>query len=150
MDIYLDFDGTVVEHQYPEIGTFNVGSMEIITKLHDAGHKIILNTLRANCNNGTLEKALIMLNEHYYLHLKDKRGSNVVEMRSISEYCKRKLYPMPFYWEQIKQVNELFIDDRAFNIPLKEAVKSFGMMVDWEELDKQFIENGIYEMTCNQ
>jgi hypothetical protein len=150
MDIYLDFDGTVVEHQYPEIGTFNVGSIEIIKKLQSAGHKIILNSRRANCNNGTLEKALIMINQYYCLYLKDTNGNNDFEMMTITEYCKRKLHPMPFYWEQIKQVNELFIDDKAFNIPLKEAVKSFGMMVDWDELDKQFIENGIYEMTFNQ
>ena len=150
MDIYLDFDGTIVEHQYPEIGSCNVGSMEIIKKLHDAGHKIILNTRRANENNGKLEQALTIFNEYYCMHLKDSKVLNDFEMNPITECCKRKLHPMPFFWEQIKQVNELFIDVEAFNIPLKKAIMAYGMMVDWQELDKQFIDNGIYELTFNQ
>ena len=42
--IYLDFDGTCVEHRYPEIGKYNFGAIEVIEKLQQAGHNIILNT----------------------------------------------------------------------------------------------------------
>lgn len=57
MKIYLDFDGTVVEHAYPRIGRDNFGCVEIIRRLQDAGHEIVLNTYRADCANGSLEAA---------------------------------------------------------------------------------------------
>lgn len=126
MNIYLDFDGTVVEHRYPAMGKYNENSLEVVKKLQDAGHRIILNTYRANCCNGTLQLALNMINESNKLN------------ESISDYCRKKLYPDTFDWNVIKEKNELFIDDIATNIPLLNG------MVDWNELDKQFIENKIY------
>jgi len=63
MKIYLDFDGTVVEHEYPEIGKYNKGAFKVIKKLQDAGHEIILNTYRADCNDGTLEAAKAYLDQ---------------------------------------------------------------------------------------
>ena len=56
MTIQLDFDGTVVEHLYPEIGRENFGCMPIIKKLQDAGHTIVLNTYRADLNKEKLKK----------------------------------------------------------------------------------------------
>ena len=58
MVIYLDFDGTVVEHQYPIIGQPNPNCFEVLDKLIKAGHKIILNTMRVEFQDGTLEEAI--------------------------------------------------------------------------------------------
>ena len=58
MLIYLDFDGTVVEHAYPEIGADNPKALKVIRRLQDAGHHIILNTYRADLNDGSLQEAL--------------------------------------------------------------------------------------------
>ena len=55
MLIQLDFDGTVVEFDYPKIGLLNPGSVEVIDKLRKAGHDIVLNTYRADLNDGTLD-----------------------------------------------------------------------------------------------
>lgn len=129
MIIYLDFDGTVVEHKYPKIGKYNIGSMEIIRKLQESGHKIILNTYRADCNNGTLQEALDVINEKY--------GHILIE--PITEHTYNKIYPKPLNWNLIKKYDELFIDDISPNTPLKNG------MVDWYELDKQFKENNIYK-----
>jgi hypothetical protein len=143
MEIYLDFDGTVVEHQYPKIGRSNFGCLEIIKKLQDAGHEIILNTYRADCEDGTLEQAINVLNENHWKLEKDR-------IQPIIKFCKSKIYPSPLNWEEIKQTNILFIDDSAANTPLKKAVMSEGMMVDWDELDKQFEANGMYnKVTVN-
>jgi hypothetical protein len=144
MKIYLDFDGTVVEHNYPKMGRCNFGSIEIIKKLQDAGHEIILNTYRADCNNGTLEEALRLLNENYWMVLKDRRNNQDFEMLPITKHCKEKIHPDAFDWKQIKETGVMFIDDQATNTPLKKAVMCNNMMVDWDELDRQFIENGVY------
>lgn len=130
MNIYLDFDGTVVEHKYPNIGRYNIGSIEIIRKLQNSGHKIILNTYRANCNNNTLQEALELINEKY----------GHILIKPITEYTFSKIYPNPLNWDLIKINNELFIDDISPNIPLNQG------MVDWYELDRQFEENGLYKI----
>jgi hypothetical protein len=44
--ISLDFDGTVVEHCYPEIGKPLFGAMETLRELANLGHRLILNTCR--------------------------------------------------------------------------------------------------------
>jgi len=145
MRIYLDFDGTVVEHQYPKMGRCNFGSIEVIKKLQDSGHEIILNTYRSETNNGTLESALKLLNEQYWMILRDRNSRENFEMKPITKYCKGKIHPNIFDWETIKNTNEMYIDDQALNIPLKKAAMIDGMMVDWDELDKQFEANGIYK-----
>lgn len=63
MEIYLDFDGTVVEHQYPFIGQYNEGCIEIIDKLNEAGHEIVINTMRVEFDHKLLMEALKFI--HY-------------------------------------------------------------------------------------
>ena len=62
MTIYLDFDGTVVEHNYPALGAPNPHALRVISKLQANGHHFILNTYRADLNDGSLEEALAYLN----------------------------------------------------------------------------------------
>jgi hypothetical protein len=42
----IDFDGTIVEHDFPRIGKLKENAKETINKLCDAGHKIIIWTCR--------------------------------------------------------------------------------------------------------
>ncbi|HNQ69015.1 MAG TPA: hypothetical protein PKN32_11595 [Bacteroidales bacterium] len=44
--IAVDFDGTIVEHKYPEIGPVIPGSFEVLRELQEQGHKLILWTVR--------------------------------------------------------------------------------------------------------
>jgi len=44
--IAVDFDGTVVEHRYPEIGDVIPGAFEVLHELQEKGHKLILWTVR--------------------------------------------------------------------------------------------------------
>lgn len=145
MKIYLDFDGTVVEHQYPKIGRCNFGCMEVIKKLQDAGHEVILNTYRADCNNGTLQEALRILNEKAWM-LRKGRSSDSTEfsLLPITKWEPTKKHPHPWSWPMMKMFMEIWIDDIATGIPLKPAVMVSGNMVDWDRLDLEFQENGIY------
>ena len=45
--IGIDFDGTIVEHKYPEIGNPVPGALETMKDLIQQGHKIILWTMRS-------------------------------------------------------------------------------------------------------
>lgn len=147
MIIYLDFDGTVVEHDYPKMGRCNFGCMEVLKKLQDAGHEIILNTYRVDCNDGTLQKALDWF-ENSYMFFKNR--SKYEALKPITKHTSKKIHPHPFALYEDKQHynNELFIDDIALGIPLKDTVMiPNSKMVDWDELDKQFIEYNIYDKT---
>lgn len=44
--IAIDFDGTIVESQYPKLGALRKGAFEIINQLKEEGHTIIIWTCR--------------------------------------------------------------------------------------------------------
>jgi hydroxymethylpyrimidine pyrophosphatase-like HAD family hydrolase len=45
--IAVDFDGTLVENAYPEIGELLPGAKEYVNKLYDEGFGIVINTCRS-------------------------------------------------------------------------------------------------------
>ncbi len=47
MKIAVDFDGTIVEHKYPEIGKPVLFAFEALKELNKRGHKLILWTYRS-------------------------------------------------------------------------------------------------------
>jgi hypothetical protein len=47
MIIAVDFDGTVVDHRYPEVGPDVPGAVEALHKLVNASHVLILWTMRS-------------------------------------------------------------------------------------------------------
>lgn len=143
MIIYLDFDGTVVEHEYPKMGRCNYGCFEIIKKLQDAGHEIILNTFRSECNNDTLKQALSLINEKAFMLIKDRSKRDEFNLIPIKS-TKAKIDPAPWDIESYKFHDVMFIDDISSGTPLKKACMVKGFMVDWDELDKRFEEAGIY------
>jgi hypothetical protein len=133
MLIQLDFDGTVVEFDYPRIGLLNSGCVEVVEKLRSAGHEIILNTYRADLNDGSLEEAHRFLKEIGIFPLHEIIPTNQKKVKSPA-------------WDLIQFIQNqvLFIDDDTENIPLRPCVGCHLLMVDWLEIDKQFKENGIY------
>lgn len=139
--IYLDFDGTVVEHTYPSMGRANFGCIEVIEKLQKAGHTVILNTMRSEFNNGSLEQALKLINEQYfYIALPVNRDK--IELIPISS-TEHKIDPGVWDWKQFKQEGIIYIDDICRGIPLKKCVMSHGSMVDWVEVEKELVENEV-------
>jgi len=47
MKIAVDFDGTIVEHEYPEIGKTKLFAFETLKELQNQGYQLILWTYRA-------------------------------------------------------------------------------------------------------
>lgn len=50
MNIAIDFDGTIVEHKYPEIGREIPFAIETLKKIQNDGHRLIL----WSCRTGSL------------------------------------------------------------------------------------------------
>lgn len=146
MRILLDFDGTVVEHEYPRIGRCNFGCAEVIRKLQDAGHQIVLNTYRADCANGSLENALNYLNNHLWTTVsREKMDDEQFHPLPITEHTRIKINPQPWEWDLMQFTGEIHIDDLATGIPLKpQVMRCPGDMVDWAKIDLEFQAHGIY------
>lgn len=47
MTIAVDFDGTIVEHKYPDIGEERIFAFDTLKKLQEDGHQLILWTYRS-------------------------------------------------------------------------------------------------------
>ena len=124
MTVYLDFDGTVVEHQYPIIGTYNPGSLELIRKFQELGWEIILNTYRVEIEDDSLKAALDYIND---------KGICL----PITKHTDYKLNPIEWNLDKTFESKVIYIDDIAPSIPLIPAVNSNGMMVDWKKIDME-------------
>ncbi|NBV07499.1 MAG: hypothetical protein EBS09_00145 [Flavobacteriia bacterium] len=134
MKIYLDFDGTVVEHYFPEIGAENPNAIQVIARLQLAGHDILLNTYRADIDQKHVKEALD------YIHSFEEI------QQPIEKFLPEKLEPRSFDLEVAKECNQLYLDDIAEGIPMRRnIVLEFGMMVDWIALEKILEEAGLFE-----
>lgn len=134
LTIYLDFDGTVVEHAYPEIGAPNPGGLEVIRKLQQAGHTIILNTYRSDIDLPSLEAAIAYLEQEEH------------ELRPLHDVTPLKIHPPDWNWESFMETGIIYIDDTCSGTPLtRNLTLPHGFMVDWKVLDDWFEEMGVYE-----
>lgn len=58
MVISIDFDGTICEHSFPEVGALKKDADVYIKKLYNEGHKIIINTCRSGKYEGMAQNVL--------------------------------------------------------------------------------------------
>jgi hypothetical protein len=132
LTIYLDFDGTVVEHQYPALGAENPHAFRVIRALQVKGHHIILNTYRADINDGSLAEALEYLSA----------ASN--GLIPITEHTARKIHPGPFDLTESLRFDKLYIDDIAEGIPLiPNRMVANGFMVNWPAVEIELMRASI-------
>lgn len=103
MLIAIDFDGTIVKHAFPRIGEPMPRAFEVIKRLKEAGHKLILWTCREdegfNINRQYLSDAVKFCKE------------NGVEFDAVNETIQGEEFRDPKY-DQRKPYCHLFIDDR--------------------------------------
>jgi len=92
--IAIDFDGTIVEHQYPRIGKEMLFAFATIKELQKKGHKLILNTYRTGA---LLDEAV-----------------EYCRQNGVEFYAVNKNYPEEIITENTprKLDVDVFIDDR--------------------------------------
>lgn len=137
MNIQLDFDRTVVVGPYPAVDRLVPGAIDGIKKIQAAGHKIILNTFRADIGDDVLREAFRVLEENGIV---------------ITDFNKNKIKPGIFNLSQIASLARMsqnlgvsnvsiFIDDESQMIPL---TKFFSYdIVDWPKVIRQFKSEGL-------
>ena len=114
--IAIDFDGTCVAHDYPRIGK-DIGAIPVLKRLVDAGHKLLLNTMRSD---------LKLVDAVNWFNL------NGIPLEDIRKH------PQQNRWtSSTKCYANLYIDDAALGCPLVyDADISDRPFVDWKEVEK--------------
>ena len=127
MIIAVDFDGTCVTHEYPEVGE-SIGAEDVLRKLVENGHKLILYTMRSHKENDgrdTLSEA-----EKWF-------EDNGIELYGVNEN------PTQILWTYSPKVYaNMYIDDSALGCPKKVLDGKF-VVVDWKPVEAMLKAYGI-------
>lgn len=94
LTIAIDFDGTIVEDSYPEIGKPRLFAFETLTRLQEDGHRLILWTYRSGHR---LEEAVVFCND------------NGIEFFAVNQSFAGEEYD---HTNSRKIYADIFIDDR--------------------------------------
>jgi len=114
MEICIDFDGTCVTHEYPEIGQ-DIGAIPVLRKLVKAGHRLILFTMRSN----------VFKDKPYLDNAVEWFKNNNIPLYGINKN------PTQSSWSSSpKAYGHLYIDDCALGIPLCYS-SNVRPYVDW-------------------
>jgi hypothetical protein len=110
----IDFDGTIVDHEYPDIGNEKPDAFNVMRELQKVGHKIIIWT----CRSG---KHLEEMNQYFVTRgFKPDAVNANINNSGFDEPAFPKVYA------------DIYIDDR-----------NFPPFVGWESVRKQFL-NDVY------
>ena len=140
MDIIIDFDGTCVTHEFPNIGK-DIGAEKVLKKLIQKGHKLILFTMR--CNHTFIPNSHqpdIIVEPGNYL----TEAVNWFKERDIPLFGIQK-HPNQTGWTSSpKAYGHLIIDDIALGCPVKfDRNISDKPFIDWVRIEGMLTNNGI-------
>jgi hypothetical protein len=130
MYIAIDFDGTCVTHEYPEVGK-DIGAVPVLKRLVENGHKLILHTMRGE----------------------PKKGEDRNTIQEAVEWFKKNDIPlfginhnkMQTYWTTSRKVYaNLYIDDAALGAPLIiNSALSDRPFIDWRRVEQILTQMGL-------
>lgn len=124
MIIAIDFDGTVVSHEFPDEGK-DIGAIPVLKKLIAADHLLILYTMRSGA---VLETAI-----QWFL----KNGIKLWGIQYNPDQAK--------WTSSNKCYAHLYIDDAALGCPLiYDTEISTRPFVDWAKIDKMLEEKLLF------
>ena len=118
MYICLDFDGTVVDHCYPEIGQPVPKALEYLRKLQIYGARIILWTMRSDGDNG-----------HFLTDAVNYLKENGIHLYGINRN------PDQLEWTTSpKAFAHVYVDDSAIGCPLIQPKGFQNPCVNWKKV----------------
>ena len=114
MIIAVDFDGTCVEHDYPDVGMDVEGAVDVLKALNAKGHKLILFTMRSGSK---LDAAVRWFKERK------------IELWAVNTNPEQKSWT-----DSVKVHADLYIDDSAVGCPLMFIDDAPRPMVNWAQV----------------
>lgn len=146
MIIAIDFDGTLCDHRFPDIGEEVPGAFLWLRTLQEHGAKLILWTMRSDLTNpaddGTGPTPEAKADEPYLAEAVEWCKARGVEFWGVNRN------PQQDSWTNSpKQYAHLYIDDAAFGCPLRENPRVGGKpFVDWEQVGPAVMEELLARM----
>ncbi len=140
MDIVIDFDGTCVNHEFPKVGK-DIGAVPVLKELVEAGHNLILFTMRANRPKGgdTGDKDIEDVTGNFLDDAVEWFKENDVPLYGI------QTNPTQHKWTKSpKAYGWLYIDDASLGCPLIFPKKS-RPYVDWDKVREMLVEMNIID-----
>jgi len=138
MIIAVDFDGTCVTHEFPNVGE-NIGAERVLKMLIDKGHHIILYTMRSN-REQTGDTGDTQIHDVAGTFLDD--AIEWFQKHEIPLYAIQQ-NPTQHKWTQSpKCYAEMYIDDAALGCPLVhgEHRKPYA---NWDDIYMLLVAKGI-------
>ena len=132
MDIVIDYDGTCITHEYPNIGK-DIGAIPVLKKLIDNGHRLILSTMRSDnhinddgTTRHTLSEAVMWFMQ------------NEIPLYGVQTNPTQKEWT-----DSPKAFGYLYIDDAGAGCPIKwDKELSRRPFVDWVAMERILEDRG--------
>ena len=134
LEINIDFDGTVVTHDFPNVGK-DIGAVPVLKKLVENGHKLILFTMRSHkpffTFTGTVRDTLDEAVEWF--------EENEIPLYGINTNPEQKDWT-----DSPKSYGQLIIDDTGLGCPLIFNPEIHQRpFVDWGKVEELLTEQGL-------
>jgi len=148
MEICIDFDGTCVTHEFPKVGK-DIGAVPVLKKLIEAGHNLILFTMRSNrpVLNETGDPSIMDVTGMFLDDAVNWFKENGIPLHGINENPTQKNWT-----SSPKAHGQLYIDDAALGCPLRTTYSDnlenmFTQCVDWEKVEEMLMTIGVLPLT---
>ena len=138
MDILIDFDGTVVTHEFPKVGQ-DIGAVPVLKELVANGHNLILFTMRSDVTEPYSKSPEIVTESGNYL----TDAVNFFKENGIPLYGIQTNPTQHTWTNSPKAYGQIMIDDSALGCPL--VCDSYGEhrpFVDWVKVRQMLVELG--------
>lgn len=136
MTFNIDFDGTVVTHDFPHVGK-DIGAVPVLRRLTDAGHQLILFTMRSDRSEEkeTGDPTIMNVTGNFLTDAINWFKENDIPLYGIQSNPTQKNWTT-----SPKSYAEIMIDDSALGCPLKiDPELSSRPFVDWERVEQFLI-----------
>lgn len=138
MYILIDFDGTCVRHEFPNVGK-DIGAVPVLKALVEKGHRLILFTMRSDRDKKkkVMDEEILNLTGLFLTDAVEWFGVNGIPLYGI------QTNPTQHNWTTSpKAYGQLIIDDTCLGIPLIHEV-NHKPYVDWNRVEIMLKVKGI-------
>ena len=142
MTFNIDFDGTVVTHAFPHVGR-DIGAAPVLKALTDAGHQLMLFTMRSNRKEAkpVIDPTIQNVTGDFLTDAVNWFKENDIPLYGVQSN------PTQHNWTTSpKSYAEVMIDDSAIGCPLIfDETLSPRPFVDWVKIAEMLNEMGLID-----
>lgn len=133
--IAVDFDGTVVTHDFPRVGN-DIGAVPVLKDLVKAGHKIVLFTMRSHGNPITQKGYGSIMDPDVLDDAVTWFKDNGIPLYGVNENPDQKSWT-----NSPKVYSHVIIDDTALGAPIiNDPRLSERPFIDWTKVRELLVE----------